>query len=281
MLYKVPRPADAHIGGTPRMRERPTIGVFDSGVGGLSVLRAIRERSPGADLIYVGDHAFLPYGERSAAELRTRALRIVAALIAAGAGSVVIACNTATAAAADTLRARFDVPIIGIEPAVKPAAATTRSGVVGVLGTGGTLASARFAGLLDRFAGDVRVVTRPAPELVAAVERGTPEPPVAAAVAPLVAAGADVIVLGCTHFAFLRRAIEEAAGGGVVVIDPAAAVADHLLHHVPPTADAVGTNRFWTTGDSAWVAPAIARLWGERVALEAVILPPLDTTVLG
>lgn len=263
------------------MSERPTIGVFDSGVGGLSVLRAIRQRSPGADLIYVGDHAFLPYGERAAAELRTRALRIVAALSAAGAGAVVIACNTATAAAADTLRARFEVPIIGIEPAVKPAAATTRSGVVGVLGTGGTLASARFAGLLDRFAGGVRVVTRPAPELVAAVERGAPEPPVAAAVAPLVAAGADVIVLGCTHFAFLRRAIEEAAGAGVVVIDPAAAVADQLLQHIPWTADAAGTERFWTTGDSAWVAPAVARLWGERIDLEAVTLPPIDTTVFG
>lgn len=250
------------------------IGVLDSGLGGLSVLCAIRGLVPSADVIYCADHAFLPYGDRPETEVRVRTLLLGDALEAAGARAIVLACNTATAAAAEALRARSRVPVIGMEPAVKPATAATRSGVVGVLGTGGTLGSTRFAALLDRFAADVRVVTRPAPELVTAVEAGTGDSDVAAAVKPLVDAGADVIVLGCTHFPFLHDAIAAAAGSGVELIDTGPAVARELLRRLGSDMDrGAGRTVFWTTGDPAAVAPAVRRLWGPTGEIERAPLP--------
>lgn len=238
------------------------IGVFDSGVGGLSVLRAIRRALPGDDLLYCADHAWLPYGQRDPETLRERAVAITRSLVDAQARAVVIACNTATAAAADELRARFDIPIIGMEPAVKPAAAATRTGVVGVLGTGGTLRSARFAGLLDRFAGDVKVVTQPAPDLVRAVENGAVGAEVAAAVQPLIAAGADVIVLGCTHFPWLAQEIRNAVGPDVQLIDTGPAVARELVRQLgDDTNRGAGATRFWTTGDPAAVGASMERVW--------------------
>lgn len=238
------------------------IGVFDSGVGGLSVLRAIRRVLPGEDLLYCADHAWLPYGQRDPATLRERAVTITGSLVAAHARAVVVACNTATAAAAEALRARFDIPIIGMEPAVKPAAAATRTGVVGVLGTGGTLRSARFAALLDRFAGDVRVVTQPAPDLVRAVESGNVGAEVAAAVQPLLDAGADVIVLGCTHFPWLEQEIRSAVGPGVELIDTGPAVARELVRQLGTDINSgSGRTRFWTTGDPAEVGGSMERVW--------------------
>ncbi len=238
------------------------IGVFDSGVGGLSVLRAIRRALPDDDLLYCADHAWLPYGPLEPHILRERAVAITESLIAAHARAVVIACNTATAAAADDLRARFDIPIIGMEPAVKPAAAATRTGVVGVLGTGGTLRSARFAGLLDRFASDVKVVTRPAPDLVRAVESGDAGAEVIAAVQPLLAAGADVIVLGCTHFPWLEEEIRDAVGPDVKLIDTGPAVARELVRQLGDDINrGAGCTRFWTTGDPAEVGGSMQRLW--------------------
>ncbi|MDZ7747928.1 MAG: glutamate racemase [Halofilum sp. (in: g-proteobacteria)] len=253
------------------MPEAP-IGVFDSGFGGLSVLAAIRAVLPAEDLVYCADHAHLPYGERDAEAIRGRAHALADALAAAGCKAVVIACNTATAAAADALRARLDIPVVGMEPAIKPAAAATRSGVIGVLGTGGTLASARFAALLERYAGRRRVITRPCPELVAAVEQRRADPGrtralVAAAVEPLLAEGADVLVLGCTHFPFLRAEIESVAGPGVTVIDTGPAVARELVRRLeaagarrPGTRR--GRERFWTTGDPAALRATLSGLWG-------------------
>ncbi len=253
------------------------IGVFDSGLGGLSVLHEIRRTLPRAELIYCADHAFLPYGERPPAQVRARALAIGAAFRQAGACAIVIACNTATAAAAEALRARIALPIVGMEPAVKPATAATRAGVVGVLGTGGTLQSARFAALLERFAGNVRVVTRPAPELVAAVERGEAGAPVGAAVRPLVGAGADVIVLGCTHFPFLRAEIATAAGPDVRLIETGPAVARRLAALLPPgRARGAAGVRFWTTGDPALIRPALERLWGASAAVAPAPVASLE-----
>lgn len=267
------------------MTQIESIGVFDSGFGGLSVLAAIRDALPHEDLLYCADHAFLPYGERDAEQVRERARRITATLLAHGAKAIVIACNTATAVAADDLRREFDVPVIGMEPAVKPAAAATRTGVVGVLGTGGTLASARFAGLLERYAGEVSVVTRPSPELVEAAEdgrlsRAQRQSLVDAAVAPLLAEGADVLVLGCTHFAFLRSEIETAVGDSARIIDTGPAVARELerrLHAAGllcPSGRA-GMERFWTSAEPAAVRPVLERLWGGG-ALEA--MPPRPAT---
>lgn len=255
------------------MTRASPIGVLDSGCGGLSVLRAIRGALPGEDLIYCADHACLPYGERSAEAIRDRARTVAAAMAAAGCKALVIACNTATAAAASALRAELDMPVVGMEPAIKPAAAATRTGVIGVLGTGGTLASARFAALLERHAGASRVLTRPCPELVLAVERGeagseATRALVAAAVRPLLAEGADVLVLGCTHFPWLRRDIEGVAGNGVTVIDTAPAVARQLerrLHEagtLRPATGTAGTIAFWTTGEPGAHQAVLANLWG-------------------
>jgi len=253
------------------------IGLLDSGLGGLSVLRAIRRRLPHEGLVYLADHAAMPFGERTREQVRARAAAAGDALAAAGCKAVVIACNTATAAAADHLRARLACPVIAMEPAVKPAAAATATGVIGVLGTGGTLASSRFIGLLGRYADDKRVVTRPAPELVTAVERGeggtaAARERVTSAVEPLITAGADVIVLGCTHFPMLRGEIEAAAGPGVAVIDTGAAVAGELARRLdaagllnPATGPAA--EHFYTSGEPANVEATLQRLWpGARLS---------------
>jgi len=253
------------------MQTAGPIGVFDSGFGGVSVLHAIHNTLPAEPLLYCADQACLPWGERSAEEVRRRAHAIAAFLCDEGARALVIACNTATAAAADALRAEFDVPVIGMEPAVKPAAAATRSGVIGVLGTGGTLASARFSGLLARYADGLEVVTRPCPELVELVETTRPgdpsrHPAVDRAVTPLLAAGADVLVLGCTHFPFLRAEIERAVGDRAVLIDTGPAVARHLAATLAAAGHgerggSQGTARFLTTGEPARLDPVLDALW--------------------
>ena len=262
-------------GSNANMSAASPIGVFDSGFGGLSVLRAVRAALPAEDLIYCADHAWLPYGERPADTVRSRARALTAALQAAGAKAVVVACNTATAAAAEALRREFELPIVAMEPAVKPAVAATRSGVVGVLGTGGTLVSARFGGLLDRYGSGLEVLTRPAPELVDAVERGDEahrRACVAVALEPLLARGADVLVLGCTHFPFLRAEIEAVAGPAVRVIDTGPAVAEELVRRLDDEnlrspGSRAGSTRFWTTGDPEVLGPTLHRLWG-KVELE-------------
>ena len=234
------------------------------------MLRAVRSALPSEDLIYCADHAWLPWGERDVEFVRGRVRVLAGALIGAGAKAVVVACNTATAAAADSLRGEFDVPVIAMEPAVKPAAAATRGGIVGVLGTGGTRASARFSALLERYGSGLEVLTRPAPELVEAVETDDPEKRrarIAAAVGPLIDRGADVIVLGCTHFPFLRAEIAALVGPDIAVIDTGAAVARELVRRleaeglIAPT-DQTGTERFWTTGEPGTLEPALRRLWG-------------------
>ncbi|MDN5848389.1 MAG: glutamate racemase [Nitrococcus sp.] len=233
------------------------IGIFDSGLGGLSVVQAIRSLLPAENLLYVADTAHAPYGGRPGAFIRDRALTLASFLQAQEAKALVVACNTATAAAAETLRARFALPVIAMEPAVKLAAAATRCNVVGVLATEGTLASARFAGLLARFAGDVRVVTRPAPDLVRLVERGEIDGAeairrVEAHVNYLLHQGSDTIVLGCTHYPHLRPLIERAAGSDVAIIDTGPAVARQLRARLAELAllrpsSGRGMLRIWTS----------------------------------
>ena len=236
-----------------------TIGVFDSGVGGLSVLAEIRALIPNADLIYIADSAHVPYGEKPPGYIEARSLKLSAFLQSQGADAIVIACNTATAAAMKNLRTRFSVPVIGMEPAVKPAMAATRSGVVGVLATTGTLASARFAALLERYQGSNTVITEPCPGWVDAVEQGDLAGPrthhlVEHHVAPLIARGADVLILGCTHYPFLRPLIESCAGAGVTVIDTGAAVARQLRLKLVEAGllqgeQGSGKEAFYTSGD--------------------------------
>lgn len=258
------------------------IGVFDSGVGGLSVLREIRRELPAEDLLYVADSAHAPYGDRDPEFIRERALAIVERLTHEHVKAIVVACNTATGLAVDALRARYTLPIVAVEPAVKPAALQTRSGVIGVLATTQTLASARFSKLVDTHAAGVHVLVQASPGLVAQVEAGdfTGERTRALVeeyVRPLVEQGADSIVLGCTHYPFLRATIEAVAGPLVTIIDPAVAVARELRRRLTAAGllapdDHRGTERIWTTGPPDRTRPVVDALWGAGGRVE--MMPP-------
>lgn len=248
------------------------IGVYDSGVGGLSVLRAIRQALPREHLLYVADSAHVPYGEKTPEYVRLRALAIADYLVSRQAKAMVVACNTATAAAIAALRARHPgLAIIGVEPAIKPAAHLTRSGVVGVFATTGTLASAKFAALVRREAPEIRILFRPCPEWVLQVERGDIHGAAAAHVAQgpvreLLAQGADALVLGCTHFPFLHDAIQAAAGPAVPLLETGGPVARRLRHQLQErgqlTAEGAGAVELLTTGDAATLGRMAALLLG-------------------
>jgi glutamate racemase len=252
------------------------IGVFDSGVGGLSVLHEIHAALPTADLLYVADSGHCPYGDKSDAEIRDRALTIARYLAARHVRGIVVACNTATAAAIGLLRATFpDLPIVGMEPALKPAAAATRSGVVGVLATGATLGGERFAGLAKRWLANegIELLTQACPGLVERVETGDLEGPATRAllrryVAPLLAGGADTIVLGCTHYPFLRPALRTEVGPGIALIDTGAAVARQTARVIGP--GRAGTGHVELVSSDLPQAAILTRLWGASVPVEAL-----------
>jgi len=209
------------------------IGVFDSGIGGWSVLREIRRELPDESLIYVADSAYAPYGGRPDAEVAARAHALASFLVERGAKALVLACNTATAVAAASLRASFSLPIVAMEPAVKPAAALTRSGVIGVLATRRTVESEQLARLRDAHGRDVTILCHAAEGLVERIEAGDFDGPHTLAllmryVQPLRERGADVLVLGCTHYPLIRPVIERIAGPDCQVLDPAPAVAREL-----------------------------------------------------
>lgn len=219
------------------MNGHAAVGFFDSGVGGFSVLRHALTRTGGTPLIYVADSAHAPYGLRPDHEVIGRCRAIVRFLAEQGAGAVVVACNTATAVAVDALRGEFDLPIIGMEPALKPAARLTRSGRVAVLATQGTLQSHRYARLLFDHGREIEVHERVCRDWVEAVEEGDLENPrvfdlVNAELRPLHRAGVDTYVLGCTHFPFLVPVIRGVVGEAVNLIDPGPAVVDQLCRRL-------------------------------------------------
>ena len=206
------------------------IGVFDSGMGGLSVWRELRKALPEESVVYYGDGAHCPYGEKPAEEVAGYIDDAVRTLLGAGTKLIVLACNTATMIAVKRLRAAYPVPFVGMEPAIKPAAATTRSGIIGVLATRASLGSDWFGELSGKYAAGVRILPAVGEGFVEAVERGEENTPavrqlVHRAVAPLVEAGADRIVLGCTHYPFLAEVIADEAGAAIEIIDPAPAIA--------------------------------------------------------
>lgn len=249
------------------------IGVFDSGIGGLSVLREIRREMPPADLLYLADQSRAPYGPRTLSDVEEISLEIGAWLIEHGASTIVVACNTASAAALESLRARFDVlPIVGMEPAVKPAAATTHSGVIAVFATAATFQGRLFESVVSRHGAGVRVVAMTCPEWVELVESGrvTDRDVTEAVAGPVKDArsqGADVAVLGCTHFSFLAPLIVDQAGGALTVIDPAAAVAAQTKR-VAVDPGFGGTLRLVTSGDPARLARLAADVAGLTTPLE-------------
>ncbi|MFT0517772.1 glutamate racemase [Pseudomonas faucium] len=249
------------------------VGVMDSGVGGLSVLAEIQRLLPNESLRYVADCGHVPYGEKSPEYIRERCRRIAEFFRAQGAKALVLACNTATVAAAADLRERYpDWPLVCMEPAVKPAAAATRTGVVGVLATTGTLQSAKFAALLDRFASDVQVVTQPCPGLVELIETGDLDSAplrqlLQGYVQPLLAAGCDTLILGCTHYPFLRPLLATMVPADVAIIDTGAAVA-RQLQRLLAARDLLAEGpaqpaAFWSSAEPRSLSSVLPVLWHE------------------
>jgi len=233
----------------------PSIGVFDSGVGGLTVAAALREALPGARLHYLADSGHAPYGERSGDYIRERSLRVAEELMAAGAELLVIACNTATAHAADALRARYpQLPIVGIEPGVKPAVQATLNRRVGVLATAGTVRSARFQHLVRAHAGDVQVLAQPCPGVVAHIEAGDLDSAALRRLidghcAPLRDAGVDTALLGCTHYPLVLP-LWQAALPGVQLLRIESAVARQAARLWPHGTLGDGAISLSSTGDA-------------------------------
>ncbi|MEY4431433.1 MAG: glutamate racemase [Cyanobacteriota bacterium] len=259
------------------------IGIFDSGVGGLSVWRQVVHHLPAESVLYLADQAHVPYGNRSAAEIQGHCLAIADHLVQQGCKAIVVACNTASAVALQPLRERFpQLPILGLEPAVKPAVGLTRSGVVGVMATPATFQGELYRATVGRCAGSVQVVEQVCIGLADLVEQGELEGPHCDAtlrrfLEPMLAAGADTIVLGCTHYPFVIEAIRRLVGPGLAVLDPAPAVARHLgevlqqrgmclAADAPPAVQ----HRFLTTGDAAAFDRSVARLVGADCRSQAL-----------
>lgn len=249
------------------------IGVFDSGVGGLSVLREIIRQLPHEDIIYVADQVHVPYGQRSLEEVRIFAHAITDYLLSKGAKLIVVACNTASAAALKSLRQSHPhIPFVGMEPAVKPAAESTKSGAVGVLATPATFQGALYASVIERFAQGVTIYQNTCPGLVQEIEKGdfnstTSRKILEDALLPMLEKNIDTVVLGCTHYPFVIPLIQEIVGNQVRVIDPAPAVARqthrvleqrHFLNH----SNKKGTLQFATSGD-----PAVFEAFVKRIGL--------------
>ena len=252
------------------------VAVFDSGLGGLTVLRALRDRLPQEDFFYFADTRFLPYGDRPEVFLRERGVLIAEALSKRGAKALVIACNTATAAAAEAIRAAIELPVVALEPGVKPAVALSRSGVIGVLATTRTLESERFQRLVGNHANHLRVIAQACPGLAEAIEAQGPDSPQVSAlldtfVAPLAAAAADVVVLGCTHYPWVAEAIARRMPTGTNLLDtgePVARQLERLLAASHLLGGGHGRLTVATSGAPVSVSATVDRLWGANLYVE-------------
>jgi glutamate racemase len=270
------------------------IGVYDSGIGGLSVLRALREQLPGQDMIYLADSGHGPYGERESEHVRRRARRITAHLRQRRIDALVVACNTATAAAIEELRSEHpDLPIIGVEPALKPAVALSQTRRIGVLATRGTLQSDKFARLLRSLQdGQVQFVLRACDGLALAIENSLDGSADSAAAllecarAHVGALGAcatvdgqiDTVVLGCTHYPLVAPLLQELVGTGVSLLETGPSVARQTRHRLGAAADssaAAGPGRLWLqcTGTGRQLQQAASRWLDAAHAVESIDLP--------
>ena len=263
------------------MRTTPNspIGIFDSGVGGISVLRALRQQIPDESVLYFGDQGHIPYGPRAMEQIREFSEAITRFLLEQGAKIIVVACNTASAAALQYLREIFpEVPFVGMEPAVKPAAEHTHTGKVGVLATPATFQGALYASVVERFANGVELFQDTCPGLVQQIEQGNLEGPEArrileAALQPMLEKDIDTVVLGCTHYPFVIPLIQEIVGENVRVIDPAPAVARQTGRLLEARAMRNGSGaksevKLYTSGDPETLRSLLPRLLGERGDVE-------------
>jgi glutamate racemase len=246
----------------------------------VSVLLEIQRALPAEDLIYVADSAHAPYGDKPVEEIQARAFSIVEILLAEPVKAIVVACNTATGVAVEALRARWSLPFVAIEPAVKPAAAATKTGIVGVLATRQTIASPRFARLAETWANGARILPQACPGLVEQIELGELDSGkthdlVVSFVRPLVEQGADTLVLGCTHFPFVEPLIASVAGPGVTIINPAAAVARELRRRLTEAsllrpATTAGKTSFRTSGPPETLEAMLATLGIQATQVSAL-----------
>jgi glutamate racemase len=263
----------------------PPIGVFDSGVGGLSVLKAIRAQLPAQPVFYFADQAHVPYGSRSLEEVRAFSSAITEFLLSLGSAMIVVACNTASAAALQELRAQFPLTrFVGMEPAVKPAAEQTRTGVVGVLATPATFQGRLYSSVVERFAREVTLIQSTCPGLVGEIEKGNLDGTetrriLRDAILPMLERNIDTIVLGCTHYPFVIPLIREIAGEGVNVIDPAPAIArqtgrvlDSLGIILLP--DFQAEVQYFTSGSSAELEKLLPLLLGEDGKVQQISWEP-------
>jgi glutamate racemase len=257
------------------------IGIFDSGVGGISVLRAVREQMPEESIIYFGDQGHVPYGSRSMQQIQDFSGAITRFLLEQGAKIIVVACNTASAAALKHLRERHpDVQFVGMEPAVRPAAERTQTGRVGVLATPATFQGALYASVVERFANGVELFQDTCPGLVQQIERGNLEGEetrriLKDALAPMLENNIDTVVLGCTHYPFVIPMIQEIVGAGIRVIDPAPAVAKQTgrLLEAKGLRNKSGTGgdvRFYTSGNADVLRSLLPMLLGEPGDIQRV-----------
>lgn len=257
------------------------IGVFDSGVGGLSVLRAIRAQTPEESIIYFGDQGHIPYGPRPMEQIRGFSEAITNFLLERGAKIIVVACNTASAAALKYLRGKFpQVQFVGMEPAVKPAAETTQTGRVGILATPATFQGALYASVVERFANGVELYQNTCNGLVQQIEQGNlsggeTRRILEDALRPMLAKNIDTVVLGCTHYPFVIPLIEEIVGENVRVIDPAPSVARQVKRLLEAggmrgDSSARGDVRFYTSGDPDALKSLLPVLLGEDGEVEDV-----------
>jgi glutamate racemase len=264
------------------------IGVFDSGVGGLSVLREMRRVLPREEFLYVADQAHVPYGARELEEVRRYCFGIVEFLLRRGSKLIVVACNTASAAALEPLRNAFPHALfVGMEPAIKPAAEESRRGVIGVIATEATFQGTLFESVVQRYARGVKVLTHTCPGLVEKIEAGETDGPALEAMlrsqlAPLMEAGIDELVLGCTHFPFAARALQNIFGPGVRIIDPAPAVARQTArliayHHLERT-ETSGRVECFTSGERDSFSRISRKLLGEELTVRGVKWPVGDST---
>jgi glutamate racemase len=279
---------DASCGKLSEMPQRTPIGIFDSGLGGLSVLGELLRVMPDSSFVYVADSLHVPYGTKPPDFIRARSLAITHFLLDRHrVGTVVVGCNTATTHAVASLRERFaSIPFVGMEPALKPAAAATRSGIVGVLATPATLSGDRFMDLAERYTDGIELLTQPSPGLVEQVERGDLDGPETERLLqlytePMLARGADTIVLGCTHYPFLRETLQRIVGPAVTLIDTGAAVARQTARVVRceapvsgvGTQDDAGQITYYSSGDVTSAATVAASLLRRRV--ECVLPLPI------
>lgn len=260
------------------------IGVFDSGVGGLSVLKAIQQLLPAEELLYVADSAWAPYGPRSREEILGRCREIMAFFSKRRVKAVVIACNTATAAAVADLRLESSIPIVAMEPGIKPAAEQSRSGVIGVLATEGTIESDKFISLKSRFSDRVEIITVACRGLVDNIEKlesdlAERRALLHAYIAPVVEKGADTLILGCTHYPLIRDEIIEVAGPGVSVIDTGVAVARELQRRLGEVGllrvNNEGEVTFFSSGEPEFQSCLLGQYWGAPLSVFPLMLPVL------